>query len=87
VNAHRLEVLNAFTTPQSPNDSVLFGVAIRRNDHSIGSSDGLSGAVAIEAFGRLVPGGDRLLQIRTGNGVVGRLDDRPKESRRIDTRL
>jgi hypothetical protein len=71
VNAHRLEVLSAFTTPQPPNDSVFFGAAIRRDDHSIGFPDDLRGAVAIQAFGRLVPGGDRLLQIRTGNGVVG----------------
>ena len=87
VNAHRLEVLNAFTAPQPPNDSVLFGVAIRRDDHPIGFPDGLRGAVAIHAFGRLVPGGDRLLQIRTGNGIVGRLDDCPKEGRWIDTRV
>src|SRR3989441_1769246 len=33
VNAHRLEVLNAFTTPQPPNDCVFFGAAIRRDDH------------------------------------------------------
>src|SRR5207249_11133256 len=87
VNAHRLEVLNTFTAPQPPNDSVLFSAAIRRDDHSIGFPDGLRGAVAIQAFGRLVPGGDRLLQIRTDDGIVGRLDDGPKESRWIDTRL
>src|SRR5207244_3289376 len=58
-----------------------FGITIGRNDDPIGLTDGLGGTISVQAFGRPIPGGDDSVQIKTGNGVVGRLDNGPEEGR------
>ena len=67
---NRVEVLDAFAAANAPEHHVLFGKAIRRDQHRDRLPDGLVGGVAEQLLGAAIPGGDDAVEILADDRVV-----------------
>ena len=71
----RLEVVDGFTGPDPPQDLLLFGKELRRDDQPDRLAEGLPLRVTEQALGGPVPRHDPSLGIHAQDGIVGGRDD------------
>src|SRR5207249_1648601 len=70
-DAHRLEMVHALAAQEVGEDFGLFLLAVRRNEHGNGLTDGFLRRVAEETLGAFVPTGDDVVEVFADDGVVG----------------
>src|SRR5690606_18023199 len=75
-----LVVPHCLTGPDASEDEVLFVLPIGWNDDADGAADHLVGAVAKDAFGRVIPELDDAVEVLADDRVVRRLDDAGQEA-------
>jgi hypothetical protein len=69
-------MLDPLARSQPAEDDIFFAVALGRNQHRHGASDGLVRRVAEQSLGPLVPGDDPAFERLADDRIVGRFDDR-----------
>src|SRR6185436_10900770 len=77
--AHRLVVLDALARANAAQHIVFFVLEISRNDRPGRLAERLARCVTEYPLSRLVPRGDRPIQVLADDRVVGRRDDRGKD--------